>query len=225
MTYDVARGKTVLFGGLLADSLFGDTATVNGNDTWEWDGATWQQRISPTAPTARNRAGLAYDRNRNRVVLHAGVPFGNSVSGGVFDDTWEWDGASWLQRAVPYTPYQGEAPMAYHATTRQIVHSFIETATLGLGSDRATETCLYGHDADGDGLLGCADPDCAAYCDPLCDAYGTCTGSRPRCGDGTCSSLESKRLCPADCGAPIAVCGDYLCDAIESAATCPGDCW
>ena len=37
MAFDEARGRTVLFGGLLADRTPLD-------DTWEWDGTDWVQR-------------------------------------------------------------------------------------------------------------------------------------------------------------------------------------
>ena len=65
-------------------------------------------------------------------------------------------------------------------------------------------------DVDGDGAIGCADPDCAGAC--------------MTCGDGACGPLDTCRLCPADCGACPAVCGDFLCDGPETGASCPSDC-
>jgi len=36
------------------------------------------------------------------------------------------------------------------------------------------ESCADGEDVDGDGLSGCADPDCFVDCSPLCPPYATC---------------------------------------------------
>ena len=71
------------------------------------------------------------------------------------------------------------------------------------------DACDSGFDGNGNGLVGCADPDCAGEC--------------ALCGDGVCGDVESCRLCPADCGA-CAECGDFLCDASETCTSCPGDC-
>ena len=73
--------------------------------------------------------------------------------------------------------------------------------------------------------------DCWGLCTPVCAPTsaddGACTPGEPgtpASGDGTCSNIESCRLCPLDCGACTALCGDAFCDAPETAATCPGDC-
>jgi hypothetical protein len=87
----------------------------------------------------------------------------------------------------------------------------------------ADESCTPPFDADGDGLIGCADPDCWPRCAPLCPPGTTCDQAAPHCGDGRPSSLESCTLCPADT-ACVAVCGDLRCDPSETAAACPGDC-
>lgn len=85
MTYDSARGVTVLYGGLvLPSSLIGDT--------WEWDGTSWLQR-STNGPSPRAYHALVFDDARDVTVL-----FGGS-GGGFKNDTWEWDGASWDLRS------------------------------------------------------------------------------------------------------------------------------
>src|SRR5262249_26546130 len=47
MSYDSARGRTVLFGGVTSGhgAMFGDT--------WEWDGAVWTQ-VASVGPPGRN---------------------------------------------------------------------------------------------------------------------------------------------------------------------------
>ena len=69
----------------------------------------------------------------------------------------------------------------------------------------ALEPCAL----DGDGLRGCADPDCWASCGA--------------CGNGTCDPLETCSSCPSDCMC-AALCGDLVCGGGETKASCPGDC-
>jgi hypothetical protein len=96
---------------------------------------------------------------------------------------------------------------------------------LRWATDGATELCTIDVDTDGDGLAGCADPDCWAVCTPLCPPGAPCPATAPRCGDGTCNAdLETCRMCPGDCGACAPACGDNFCDPGEAAASCPGDC-
>jgi len=89
MAFDPHRACVVLFGGLAV------TAGVGGNllvgDTWEWDGENWTQ-VDDMGPSARNCLAVAYDRNRDRLVLFGGIT-GNVASG----ETWEWDGQDWTQ--------------------------------------------------------------------------------------------------------------------------------
>src|SRR5262249_5244454 len=103
MASDFLRGRTVMFGG----------GTNSGlplfADTWEWDGSNWSQLTPRAEPPARSRPALAYDRFRSRTVLFGGS--GDSSMTCCFADTWEWDGAHWLQRVPVVAP----AARAYHA--------------------------------------------------------------------------------------------------------------
>jgi hypothetical protein len=85
MAFDQARGRIVLL--------------VNGQDTWEWDGTDWSQRLPNTRPPSRCYASLAYDASRSRVVL-----FGGQAGQTFLQDTWEWDGGDWLLRAAAGAP-------------------------------------------------------------------------------------------------------------------------
>ena len=108
--------------------------------------------------------------------------------------------------------------MAWHAAQAQVVvfGGRLESGLQGdswhlrLRGPTPDEVCGHGFDADGDGLVGCADPDCDVAC--------------ARCGNGLCDPTETCRLCPTDCGACTPLCGDGLCDPAESCVTCPGDC-
>jgi hypothetical protein len=90
MTYDIARGVTVLFGGQM------NVSPYLSNDTWEWDGTNWTQRNPPTSPTARAGHAMTYDSARGVTVLFGGY---NRL-----EDTWEWDGTNWTPRSPPNFP-------------------------------------------------------------------------------------------------------------------------
>lgn len=66
----------------------------NEVQSWIWNGTSWTQ-VAGTQPPFRLGAAMAYDRDRDRVVL-----YGGEVAQGVPDlaDTWEFDGASWVRR-------------------------------------------------------------------------------------------------------------------------------
>jgi hypothetical protein len=89
MAYDDQRGRMVLFGGANNGVL---------GDTWEWDGLTWIQPAT-TGPAARYEHAMAYDSQRGRIVLFGGGD-GTGTLNGEHGDTWEWDGASWVQVAI-----------------------------------------------------------------------------------------------------------------------------
>ena len=98
MAYDAARGVVVLFGG-----------TALTTSTWEYEGTTWTPRIVPYAPAPRRGATLAFDSTRATTVL-----FGGELNL-EWNDTWEWDGAAWRQRAtaLPLPLPRDGAGMAY----------------------------------------------------------------------------------------------------------------
>jgi hypothetical protein len=79
MTYDAARGSTVLFGGQ-------DAAGNLLDDTWEYDGVQWVEASPSTRPPARTQQAMAYDSDRQVTVM-----FGGNIDGGDgFPDTWEF---------------------------------------------------------------------------------------------------------------------------------------
>ncbi len=222
MAYDAVRRNVVLFGGKSAE------ATLL-NDTWTWDGASWTSHNPALSPPARVWHTMVDDATRGKVIL-----FGGYSAGAEQNDTWEWDGASWaeLSPSSPPPPRRYQA-MAYDEARRQVVlfagqtsgSTYLnDTWTFRFEANLPDEACL-GFDSDHDGLVGCADPDCWGYCMPFCPPGTACDPAQLHCGDGVCNpSLESCRLCPADCGACTGVCGDFFCDPDETAATCPGDC-
>jgi hypothetical protein len=122
MAYDAAHGVTVLFGGTTSLGL--DTTYMN--DTWTWDGTTWNQ-VTPSGsnPSARNGHTMAYDPVRGRVVL-----FGGSTSSAL---VWEWDGVHWtaISPATTPTPRTGHA-MAWYPPLNQVI--MVGGASPGVGT-------------------------------------------------------------------------------------------
>src|SRR5437868_5501888 len=76
MAYDAARGVTVLFGG---------SGGGYNDETWEWNGTTWNQRAVP-GPSPRAGHTMAYDAARGVTVLFGGYN-GSAYNG----ETWEWN--------------------------------------------------------------------------------------------------------------------------------------
>jgi hypothetical protein len=101
MVYDPNRQRLVLFGGVNVGNI------ARSNDTWEFDGTTWTQIITANSPPIRASPGMAYDSQRQRVVL-----FGSTTS----SDTWEYDGTNWTQRTPgAFPPARSQTPMAFDA--------------------------------------------------------------------------------------------------------------
>lgn len=90
MAYDEVRKRVVLFGGQ-ADSVL--------DDTWEFDGSTWQQRDLAIRPPARHEHAMVFDATLGKVVLFGGIGTSSELG-----DTWTYDGA-WTEVQA-----QGDAP-------------------------------------------------------------------------------------------------------------------
>ena len=84
-----AGGGLVLFGGCCT----GQCCAGDRNDTWMWDGNTWQQAELALSPQARQSMGLAFDPG-NAVTLLYGGGGGAGVGAGLAD-TWTWNHSLW----------------------------------------------------------------------------------------------------------------------------------
>jgi hypothetical protein len=214
LAYDEANQRTILFGGY-TDGPVGDT--------WAHDGDSWMQLGTPTSPL--DYPAAAYLAVRKRVVRQ----------GGYFNPrAHELDGAVWRSSASLPTDRNEHRLASDPLRDRVVVYGgYAETGppydpndlwAYHYRSDAADEYCAGGGDRDRDGLAGCDDPDCEAACSPMCPPLSPCPVGAVRCGDGACGATESKRLCPADCGAIVPMCGDGWCDAPETATSCNADC-
>jgi hypothetical protein len=116
MAYDEAAARVVLFGGALP----GPFGVYHGpllNDTWLWDGTTWTLAVPTSSPSPRVGAAMAYDEDRQRVVL-----FGGFANSSYLDDTWEWDGTDWtLVQPASRPPGMSMHSMTYDSVRRHTV--------------------------------------------------------------------------------------------------------
>jgi hypothetical protein len=80
MACDYRRGVVVLFGGRVVN------IGTDLNDTWEWNGTSWQLRALPSSPPARTYAKMAFDPVNGSVLMHSGfTSLGSQLL--LFDDT------------------------------------------------------------------------------------------------------------------------------------------
>jgi uncharacterized repeat protein (TIGR02543 family) len=114
MAFDAARGVVVLFGGINQGGALGDT--------WVWNGKSWANVTPVVSPQVRFNAAMAYDPLRARTVLFGGA-LGVGANFELFD-TWEWNGASWLQKlplTFPSNVTSVANPMAYNRASREVL--------------------------------------------------------------------------------------------------------
>lgn len=221
LAYDPVSGTLVMYAGSQLGMALGTT--------WIYDG-TWRQLAPATSPPARAYGVFAFDPARRALVYHGGTPLLQALA-----DAWEWVASANLWRRVPVSAGL-QSRFAGAGATSPDGNGIVVAGGLFSGADSQglsepfvlrwnsgdrEESCATRVDSDGDGAIGCADPDCWEVCTPLCSP-GAVSCTSPRCGDGTCDpAFESRALCPADCGAPLLSCGDLVCDPGES---CAADC-
>lgn len=121
--------RIVLFGGESSD---GPGAWRAEADTWELDGARWQQRHPRTSPPARSSFAMA--ATGARVTLFGGVDGAATPLG----DTWVWDGSDWSQATPAHSPPASGAPSMASDGARAVLvsrSSTVKDTWLWDGSD------------------------------------------------------------------------------------------
>jgi hypothetical protein len=113
MVYDPGRHAVVLWGGARRG---GGGAS---SDTWLFDGDTWSLLPTAHAPAGRQRAALAYDAARARVVLFGGV----TITGDRDAATWALGADDdWVELATPVAPEgRAWAGLGYDAARRSVI--------------------------------------------------------------------------------------------------------
>lgn len=110
MAYDTARQRTVVFGGVLFPQ-------GRVNDTWEWDGETWNMPSPFARPTPRYRHAMTYHDGLQASVMTAGNQ--NNL---LNDETWLWDGQLWTQLVGAGNRNRVDHALAYDSRRRVVVH-------------------------------------------------------------------------------------------------------
>jgi galactose oxidase-like protein len=101
LDFDLLRGCSVFYGG-------GDYSSSALNDTWEFDGTSWQQVVTANSPGPRIFAAMSYDYLHGGMVLFGGDQ--GFTGGPANNDTWFYDGNDWTLLST-----NGPPARAYHA--------------------------------------------------------------------------------------------------------------
>lgn len=106
--YDSTRKVGVLFGG--------DPHSYEAmySDTWEWNGSDWAIHLTAHSPGPRSEMSIAYDPERQIVLVYGGVRVAQ------FAETWAFDGVDW-SRVDRYGSSSSKGPMAYLPLLHQVV--------------------------------------------------------------------------------------------------------
>jgi N-acetylneuraminic acid mutarotase len=108
-----SAGELFLFGG--------ENAGTSLADTWLWSAAQNGWRRGTNGPSARVGAGVAFDSQRQRIIVVGGVG-GADAGASYFGDTWEYSAAtdSWLARpATTLPPSRAMAAFAYDSSKQR----------------------------------------------------------------------------------------------------------
>jgi hypothetical protein len=112
VVYDSSRRKTIVFGGLGSGYL---------NDTWEYNGSTWTKVTTTQSPPARDAHTMIFDSGRNVTVLFGGY---NPATWGRYNDTWEYNGGSWIQISLFQAPPARMQSAAVYDSRRRVTVLF-----------------------------------------------------------------------------------------------------
>jgi hypothetical protein len=96
MSYDSARHVAVLYGGFVGPNWNGADS-----DTWEWDGSSWSE-VATTGPPPIYEGAMAYNPDQGKTVLFGGCS--GTLQTCATNETWEWDGTTWVQRHPQHSP-------------------------------------------------------------------------------------------------------------------------
>lgn len=119
MVYVPTINSVLFFGGNDERDKIESTGNDFFVDTWEWDGARWNELLGSGPPQGFSPE-LVFDSKHNQVVLYGGE--GPNI-GAIKDDTWLWDPETklWSFIDVPGPPRRVYHMMAYDSTRGQVV--------------------------------------------------------------------------------------------------------
>jgi hypothetical protein len=101
-TRSYSNGPALYGGTFVGDpATHSDVYLASSGQTWVWDGA-WTRKHPGTTPATLDGAAAAFDATTGQVVRFGG--FGTTKPGGLYDQTWTWDGSNWTLRAGSVGP-------------------------------------------------------------------------------------------------------------------------
>ena len=113
MIYSAVDATMMMLGGAVGNFAGADRIV----DLWTWDGSVWSQPSPEITPAVRSNAGIAFDSDRQQVVV-----FGGIGPTGALADTWLWDGFTWTQASPAHSPPpRFAAGMSFDALTGLVV--------------------------------------------------------------------------------------------------------
>jgi len=128
--YHPPTDTVVLFGGL------GTEGRLLG-DTWLWNGVTWTQAPGGARPRARESASMAFDPVSGGLILFGGASPVNLNS--PFNDTWMWNGGSWIQLSPSSSPLaRYGTSLAYNSTMGRLILFGGKRSPMGVPEPLAT---------------------------------------------------------------------------------------
>ncbi|SHN23391.1 immunoglobulin-like domain-containing protein [Gracilibacillus kekensis] len=111
VVYDQANGYVLMFGGL-------DNDDNRLDDTWIWDGETWEQLNPVDSPTPVDSASITYDAANQEVVLFGGMIENEDT----INETWTWNGENWTKENPANAPSNRQASgMVYDELNQEVV--------------------------------------------------------------------------------------------------------
>jgi hypothetical protein len=92
-------------------------AATDPLELWTWNGNEWIMLVSDSnGPRWRNFASIAYNSNRDVLVMYGGLTAEQNYA-----DTWEWDGKTWTRFTVEGPGTRESAGMTYDSTRDRVV--------------------------------------------------------------------------------------------------------
>jgi galactose oxidase-like protein len=120
LAYDIARNRTVLFGGYtFAGATLPDHYLA---DTWLWDGQSgiWVSQNPVTVPQGRTMYSFAYDTVRSVLLMQNGEIAFDATTTATVRESWEWNGTDWLQLYDFCCPRR-EAALVYELAHQRMI--------------------------------------------------------------------------------------------------------
>lgn len=112
MSFAKNTNQLILFGGTTGPDFL--------NDTWTWNGSNWVQLFPETYPQGRCFISMAFDPISDQLLMFGG--FGINIGIVDLNDTWAWNGESWIHHSTQsILKPRSAASLAYDEMHQQLI--------------------------------------------------------------------------------------------------------